>query len=228
MKKTSSFLQIIFLLSLGFFCFLMLRLSLPYTAMRSDVDFLQTKQNVYHIGYWRTSFYIHVFTSLFVLIAGFTQFNAWLLSQHPRIHRQMGYIYLITVLFISGPAAFLMGLHANGGLPARTSFTLLAFLWIVFTAAAWYFVTKKDFSAHGAFMFRSYALTLSAITLRLYTYVSAFLPLHASPKDIYIATAWLSWVPNLLLAELLIRSGWVGKLFKAGAVEKGARPGATQ
>jgi hypothetical protein len=191
----------------------MLRLSLPYTAMRDDVAFLQTKQNVYHIGYWRYSFYIHVFTSIFVLIAGFTQFNPWLLTRYPRIHRTMGWIYVVTVLLISGPAAFMMAWHANGGLPARTSFSLLAFLWMLFTACAWYHVIKRNFSRHGAFMFRSYALTLSAITLRAYTFLSVYLPTHASPKDIYITTAWLSWVPNLLIAEWLIRSGWVEKIW---------------
>ena len=204
MKLNSSF-RIIVLGLLAFFSFLMIRLSLPYTAMRSDVDFLQTKQNVYHIGYWRTSFYIHVFTSCLVLIAGFTQFNAYLLRRRPRVHRIMGWIYLVTVIGISGPAAFLMALHANGGLPARTSFTLLAFLWWAFTFYAGYLAIRRRFRAHGAYMIRSYALTLSAITLRLYTYFSVYLPLHASPKDIYITTAWLSWVPNLIIAEMLIR-----------------------
>ena len=200
------------LLALAFFSFLMVRLSLPYTEMRSDVDFLQTKQNVYHIGYWRYSFYIHVFTSSLVLIAGFTQFNAYILRRYPRIHRAMGWTYLVTVVGISGPAAFMMALHANGGLPARTSFTLLSVLWLAFTFWAGWLAVRRRFIDHGAYMFRSYSLTLSAITLRIYTYLSVFLPLHASPRDIYITTAWLSWVPNLIVAEMLIRSGWVKKI----------------
>jgi hypothetical protein len=183
--------------------------------MRSNVDFLQTKQNVYHIGYWRISFYVHVFTSCLVLIAGFTQFNPWLLRRHPRVHRLMGWVYLVTVVGISGPASFMMAWHANGGLPARTSFTLLSFLWMLFTLLAGWKAVKKDFTSHGAFMFRSYALTLSAITLRLYTYFSVFLPLYASPKDIYITTAWLSWVPNLIIAEALLHRGWVKKIYSA-------------
>jgi uncharacterized membrane protein len=212
-NRSKYILRILALAALAFFSFLLLQLILPYTAMRSDVNFLQTKQNIYHITYWRNSFYIHVFTSIFVLIAGFTQFNPWLLRRYPRIHRMMGWVYVIIVLFISGPAAMIMAWHANGGLPARTSFILLAFFWILFTACAWYFVLRRDFLRHGAFMFRSYALTLSAITLRLYTYLSVYLPLHASPRDIYITTAWLSWVPNLIIAELLIRSGWVEKIW---------------
>ena len=208
------FFRVVLLLALAFFSCLMLRLSLPYTAMRSDVDFLQTKQNVYHIGYWRVSFYIHVFTSSLTLIAGFTQFNPWILRRFPRVHRMMGWIYLVIVAGISGPAAFMMALHANGGLPARASFTLLSFLWVLFTCFAGWQVVRRRFASHGAFMFRSYALTLSAITLRLYTFSSAYLHLAATPRDIYITTAWLSWVPNLIIAEWLIRSGWVEKIYR--------------
>ena len=209
------FLRILAIAALAFFTFLMVRLSLPYTAMSSDVDFLVTKQRVYHIFYWRVSFYTHVFTSCLVLIAGFTQFNPWLLRRYPRVHRRMGWVYLVTVAGVSGPAAFIMALHANGGLPARTSFTFLSLLWVLYTCYAGWKVVKKDFAAHGAFMFRSYALTLSAITLRLYTYISAYLPLDASPREIYITTAWLSWVPNLLIAEMLIRKGWVEKIYRS-------------
>ena len=113
-------------------------------------------------------------------------------------------MYVLVVVFITGPAAFMMGWHANGGLPARTSFTLLAFLWVVFTACAWYYAVKRKFIQHRAFMIRSYALTLSAITLRIYTYGFAYFNIHARPVDIYITTAWLSWVPNLIIAEMII------------------------
>lgn len=182
----------------------MLKLSLPYIEMRNDVDFLQTKQNVYHIDYWRRSFYIHVFTSIFVLLAGLTQFNTFLQKKHKKVHRFMGYIYVLLVVFISGPASFMMGWHANGGLPARTSFTLLAFLWVVFTGFAWWYASRKRFIQHRAFMIRSYALTLSAITLRIYTFAFSYFNIHARPVEIYITTAWLSWVPNLIIAEMII------------------------
>ena len=195
--------QIVLILLLAFFSYLMLRLSLPYTALRSDVDFLQTKQNVYHITYWRWSFYVHVFTSFFVLITGLTQFSGYLQRNYKRVHRFFGYMYVLLVVFVTGPAAFMMGWHANGGLPARASFSLLAFLWVVFTACAWIYAVKKNFVVHRQFMIRSYALTLSAITLRLYTILFEYLNVHARPVDIYITTAWLSWVPNLIIAEII-------------------------
>jgi len=209
-----SIIRTILLFALAFFSFLMIRLTLPYTAMRSNVNFLHTKLRIYHILHWRISFYAHVFTSCFVLVAGFTQFAPRLLYQYPRIHRAMGYTYLIIVTAISGPAAFIMGLYANGGPMARTSFILLSLLWIGFTALAGYFAVRRRFDLHGAFMFRSYALTLSALTLRSYTWLIDLSSIPLSPREIYILTAWLSWVPNLLLAELLIRRGWVQRVYR--------------
>jgi hypothetical protein len=180
--------------------------------MRSDIAFLRSKQHIYHIRYWRISFYTHVFTSCLVLLAGFTQFAPRLLFRWPGVHRIMGWIYLAVVTTISGPAAFIMALYANGGLAARTSFTLLAVGWITFTSLAGYYAIRRRFALHGAFMFRSYALTLSAITLRGYTWLIDLTTLPISPREIYILTAWLGWVPNLIVAELLIRRGLVKKL----------------
>ena len=53
-------------------------------------------------------------------------------------------------------------------------------------------------------MIRSYALTLSAITLRVWKYliVLAFEP---PPMDVYRLVAWLGFVPNVLFAEWWIR-----------------------
>src|SRR5258708_5405373 len=215
MRATLIF-RVLILLALAFFSFLMIRLTIPYAALHSDVDFLRTKQTIYSVPGWRNSFYIHVFTSCFVLIAGFTQFNPWLLRNLRRVHRLMGWIYLVTVTTISGPAAFIMALYANGGLPARASFTLLAILWVAFTIYAGYYAVRRKFQLHGAYMFRSYALTLSALTLRAYTYLLSFTAIHASARDIYITTTWLSWVPNLILAEILIRKGFVEKVYKRG------------
>ncbi|MBC7874073.1 MAG: DUF2306 domain-containing protein, partial [Ferruginibacter sp.] len=112
-------------------------------------------------------------------------------------------IYVVDVLLVTGPAGLLMGFYANGGLPSRVAFVTLAVLWIFFTAMALIKAKQKDFKAHRNYMIRSYALTLSALTLRAWKYAitnSFELP----PMDVYRSVAWLGWVPNLLFAEWLI------------------------
>lgn len=178
-------------------------ITVAYIPYHTDVGFLRIKQQYIHIAHWRTAFFIHVYASLWVLLAGFTQFSGAIQRKNPRLHRGMGYIYVADVLLITGPAGLLMGFYANGGLSSRISFVLLAAGWIFFTAMALVRARQGDFRSHRHFMIRSYALTLSALTLRAWKWAitnSFELP----PMDVYRAVAWLGWVPNILLAEWLI------------------------
>lgn len=197
---------------------LMFQLSVPYTAFQKNVDFLATKQNVYHITYWRWSFYAHVFTSILVLPAGFTQFNSAFFAN--AWHRRLGMIYLLTVLFVSSPTGFLMGLHANGGLASKASFVLLSSLWFLTTLLALVTAKKRRFIDHGEWMLYSYSLALSAISFRLIALGFDLFDVHVPPREVYVTTAWLSWVPNLLIAHLLIKTGFIKRLFKRYAQSK--------
>jgi len=102
-----------------------------------------------------------------------------------------------------------MGIYANGGITSKISFIILATLWMLFTYLAYAKIKVKNIRSHKNFMWRSYALTLSAITLRAWKYgiVMAFEP---NPMDVYRLVAWLGWIPNLIAIELWIQ-------WKAGA-----------
>src|SRR5687768_4953698 len=135
-----------------FFSYKMMELSVPYLEMKPDVDFLKYKYNVYHIDYWRIGFYAHVFTSVFVLLAGAFQFSKYLIFKFPKFHRWVGKTYIWLVLFVSGPGAMAMAIHANGGFPARSSFVLQTIMWFIFTGGAWYYAVKKKFTKHAEMM----------------------------------------------------------------------------
>ena len=146
---------------------------------------------------------MHVFSSMFALLAGFTQFSKRLLKKKPALHRALGYVYVIDVLLITGPAGLLMSFYANGGMPSRIAFVLLSVLWISFTTLALYKAVKRDFRAHRNFMIRSFALTLSAVTLRIWKYLLANLT-DIHQMDRYRLIAWLGWTLNLIVAEIII------------------------
>ena len=128
-KKFSSIIWIIFV---AIFCWLMMDLTLPYLGFDTDVDFLLTKQKIIHIKHWRYSFYVHILFSIFALAVGLTQFSNYILRKYKKIHRSMGYIYVVDVLLLAGPSGLIMGFYANGNVLAKVSFMLLASLWIVF------------------------------------------------------------------------------------------------
>ena len=181
----------------------MLRIIFLYIPMQTDVAFLQLKQQYIHITAWRIAFFVHVFTSMLALLAGFTQFSKKLLKQRPKLHRTLGYIYVVDVLMVTGPAGLLMSFYANGGTSSRIAFVLLSCLWIISTAIALYKAKQRDFKVHRIFMIRSFALTLSAITLRIWKVLLAHFT-DIPPMDRYRIIAWLGWTLNLLVAELII------------------------
>jgi len=202
MRVYGSYLLI---LALAFFSALMLQITLQYIPIRTDAAFLQIKQEYIHITPWRIAFFVHVFSSMFVLIAGFTQFSGYLLSHYKPLHRVIGKLYVIDILFITGPASFIMALLANGGISSRIAFTTLAILWMVTTAKAWRSAMARQFTTHKEWMMRSYALTLSAVTLRAWKWLLIAL-FHLRPLHAYMIVAWMGFVPNLLFAEWLIRT----------------------
>ncbi len=188
--------------------YLLILLSLPYIHFQPNVEFLGTKQLIYHIDLWRISFYVHVFTSPIVILSGLLQFNRWILNKRPKLHRGLGYTYVLTVLLISGPSALVMSFYANGGRVAQTSFVLLTFFWIITTLLSFLKAKKGDYLSHTRWNIRSYALTLSAVTLRFYSYMFDVFEIRMEPKETYILLAYLSWIPNLVIAQVFIWGGY--------------------
>ena len=97
-----------------------------------------------------------------------------------------------------------MGVYANGGFFSKLSFVILGFFWWFSSYKAYNYAKNKQFSLHKQWMWRSFALTLSAITLRMWKVFIVYL-FHPNPLDVYQIIAWLGWIPNIVLIEYLIR-----------------------
>ncbi|SHH00616.1 DUF2306 domain-containing protein [Pedobacter caeni] len=184
--------------------FLMLKGIIRYYPLDDHIGFLQFKQDFIHITHWKIAFYIHVFTIIFALLAGFTQFSTSLLKEYRSIHKIMGKIYVYDILLINFPAALIMAVYANSLLPGKLAFLTLDCLWFLFTLKAVLEIKKGNIRQHREYMIRSYALTLSAVTLRVWKMVlMGFAEIDL--LHLYMINAWLGFIPNLLFAEWLIK-----------------------
>jgi uncharacterized membrane protein len=183
--------------------YLMLRLVVQYTKLDDHVGFLQEKQAYLHLKIWKAAFYTHVFSSTLTLLAGFTQFSSEFLRKHRKLHKLFGSIYAWDILAINFPAALIMAVYANGHLPSKIAFLILDSLWFWFTLKAIIEVKKGHIQNHRNYMMRSYALTLSALTLRTWKIILTNAT-DFPPETIYMMDAWLGFVPNLIFAEWLI------------------------
>lgn len=139
--------------------FLMLRMVADYSALRDDVDFLRFKQAYVGYWWWKSAFYIHVFTAIFALMAGPVQFSETFLRDHRPLHRIIGRLYAYDILAINFPAGMVLAVFANGMLPGRIAFVLLDSLWFSFTLIAVVAARHGQIARHREFMIRSYSMT---------------------------------------------------------------------
>ena len=157
---------------------------------------LQTLQ--YYYG-----FYTHVILGPIALMIGPLQFLPKFRAKYLNFHRNLGKIYIVCCL-LGGLAGFIIAFDTFGGWETSLGFILLAVLWIYTTLQAYLTIRKKQVQEHQKWMLRSYALTLSAVTLRLWNPILMGI-IGVDFLMAYAIVAWLCWVPNLAVIEWYIR-----------------------
>ena len=152
---------------------------------------------------YRTGFYLHVFCGSVALIVGPLQFFALIRNNYPLMHRIAGYTYTICC-WIGCVSGFYLSFFTYGSMPAMLGFITLAVMWGFCTSMGFLKIKARDFEQHQHWMMRSFALTFAAVMLRVWIglLVGA---LNLDYATVYDVSAWLSWVPNLLVAEIMIR-----------------------
>lgn len=151
----------------------------------------------------RAGIYTHIFAAAVTLLLGPLQFAAFFRRRYPAWHRVAGKIYLGVGVGVGGAAGLYMSLYAFGGLVSTVGFALLAFVWLYSGVRAFMSARARDFAEHRRWMVRNFACSLAAATLRIELIGGSVAGL---PFDwLYPATAWLSWIPNLIVAEFVAR-----------------------
>lgn len=174
-----------------------------YLSFRSDVHFLLAKADlVFDMG-WRSTFYIHIISSMIVLIIAPFQLIKKLRNKHLKLHKRFGKIYAYGILVLAGPSGLFMAFYAEGGFWSTLAFIAMSILWMTTTILAVTTVRKGDIHGHQRWIIRSIALTFAAVTLRL------LVPLFSAgwgleENFVIVSTAWLSWIINLAIAELIL------------------------
>jgi len=144
---------------------------------------------------------VHAGGAATALLVGGFQFLPAVRRRKP-LHRWLGRIYA-TGCIVGGFAGLGLAFGTTAGPIAGWGFGILAVTWIYVTSQAWLTARARRFDEHRRWMIRSFALTFAAVTLRLYLPVGAMAGMDF--VEIYRLTAWISWIPNLMLAELYLR-----------------------
>jgi uncharacterized membrane protein len=145
---------------------------------------------------------VHVAGGVVALLVGPLQFVRPIRARWPAFHRASGRLY-VAACAIGAPTGFVLALGSVAGPAVNVGFAIPAVLCALFTWLGWKAAVERRFADHSAWMLRSYAVIAAALTLRLLIPASAFLDLDFF--EAYRVNAWLAWIINLLLVELMIR-----------------------
>ncbi len=151
---------------------------------------------------WNIGFYGHILLGGLALFIGWAQFSEKLRKSNLNMHRNVGKLYIISVL-ISGVCGVYIAFSATGGVITSLGFICLGVIWLFTTLRAYQAIRKKDITLHKGFMIYSYAACFAAVTLRIWLPI-----LNIIFEDFTIAyriVAWLCWVPNMIFAFFWVR-----------------------
>jgi uncharacterized membrane protein YozB (DUF420 family) len=154
----------------------------------------------------------HVVFGSVALSTAVVQIWPWFRRRFPVAHRRIGRVYVFGGVLPAGVAALVIGTFTPYGPVTRASDVLLAVLWLSCTITGWRMARRRRFGDHRRWMIRSFALTASIITNRIWGVVLyiALAPqldttFHGDERlfswVVSGAGAWLGWTIPLLVAE---------------------------
>lgn len=156
---------------------------------------------------------VHVVGAAVALFVGPFQFWAASRRRFPGLHRWLGRTYLVGV-GVGGVASLVMAPFNTAGMVGFLGFGTLGVLWVWTGWRAYRSIRSGDVRSHQAWMIRNFSLTFGAVMLRTWTgtlvAAQAFaggdtFDFDAAFENAYNAVTFLAWVPNLVIAEWMIR-----------------------
>lgn len=159
----------------------------------------------------QVALYAHAVAGGVALVLVPWQFSARLRRRSPGAHRVVGRVAL-AALVVAGVAGLVIAPVNRAGFIGLLGFSALAASWLYCAWRTYRTAVGGDLRAHRTWAARTFALTFAAVTLRLWLggaiaiEVGVFgRSLEQAFDAVYPAMPFLCWVPNLVVAEYLIR-----------------------
>jgi uncharacterized membrane protein len=152
----------------------------------------------------------HAVAAGLALLLGPWQVSTRLRARRPALHRWIGRLYLGAGIVLGGISGLMLSRLAQGGWVAQLGFASLAVGWLYTGWRGYLAIRIGERAEHRRWMLRNHALTLAAVSLRLYIPLSLAMGLPFEPA--YRVIAWLCWVPHLFIAQWWLGRGARGAL----------------
>ncbi len=156
---------------------------------------------------WIVMIQLHIVLAIIALITGPLGLSRAMRMKNPHLHRWNGRIYVMVIVFNILPGYY-VALYANGGIWSTIGFFILNTLWLLTTINGYRFIRKGQVHLHRSWMLRSFFLTFANLTIYILVTILHYvagLPYGFS----YSLGAWLAFMINLVLAEIVIRKSTI-------------------
>lgn len=173
-----------------------------YLPPNFNSDFLRGRE-AYFSGTYQWAFYTHIASGPFCLVLGTILIGERFRPRFPKLHRTLGRIQVAAILLLVTPSGLWMAYYAAAGTIAAVGFALLAVLTGTCAALGWRAAVQRRFAVHRRWMWRTFLLLCSAVTLRLLGGLATVAGIQAEWFD--PLASWVSWMAPLAAFEL---SGW--------------------
>lgn len=194
--------QILFWLPIAFFSLLLIKNTLPYFDLSGNYPFIAERAVYFKDPIYYLCFYVHLAAGIFCIASSLLQFSSELLRTRRKIHIWSGRIYVFAVLLLGAPTGMYMSFFAKGSMYEKGMFMFMAIAWFYTTLQGLTTILNKKVTAHRNWMYRSYALALTAVTFRIFHMLLYML--DWSSQQNYEISLWISVLGNMLIAELII------------------------
>jgi hypothetical protein len=170
--------------------------ALPYLLRIDETQFRQ---------YWpmRGWLLLHVSMGIVALLAGPVQIWLGLKDLYPKVHKNLGFVY-IAAITLGAASAYYLSFNTAGGWVFGAGLAGLATAWLVTTGLAFLAIKRHLLEQHKEWMIRSYVVTFGFVSFRI-----LFAGLQSAGvgtlNEQLGASAWFCWSVPLLLNEAVLQ-----------------------
>ncbi|PYX82935.1 MAG: hypothetical protein DMG70_12775 [Acidobacteria bacterium] len=141
----------------------------------------------------------HAFFGATAMLLGVFQFSNRLRARYLKLHRVLGYVYVVSV-FISAPLAIPVASRIDS-LSLAAASGVQSFGWMVTTAVALYCIRHGNIAQHRRWMVRSYPFAMVFTVARIIIPIPAILRMGFTGIEMVVWTtiAMAAFLPNIVL-----------------------------
>jgi uncharacterized membrane protein len=170
----------------------------------------------------RVALLIHAASAGLALLLTPVQASRWVRRRQAQLHRLSGRLSAAAIA-VAAVSGLVIAQVSYAGWSGRIGFSMLSVIWFYGVYRLVTAARAGDLATHRRWGIRVMALTFAAVTLRLWLIGYIIVSAPASDAEfrqafdqIYAVTPFLSWIPNLVMAEYYLR--------RRGPAGQGAMP----